>query len=95
MVAGNAAAAIIRQDKYKPLDPKSSGMPIIAHDKTAFFKKEMSRTMGLSLIVSLVVLTLALRSFSGIVMTVIVTSRISDIDLRGYLAGSENPLMWA
>ena len=74
MVAGNAAAAIIRQDKYKPLDPKSSGMPIIAHDKTAFFKKEMSRTMGLSLIVSLVVLTLALRSFSGIVMTVIVTA---------------------
>ncbi|WP_321494226.1 MMPL family transporter [uncultured Desulfobacter sp.] len=74
MVVGKVAAEIIRQDKYAPLNPKSSGMPIIAHDKTAFFKKEMSRTMGLSLIVSLVVLSLALRSIKGIIMTVIVTA---------------------
>ena len=74
MVVGKVATTIIRQEKYAPLNPKSSGMPIIAHDKTTFFKKEMSRTMGLSLIVSLVVLTLALRSVKGIAMTVIVTA---------------------
>ena len=74
MVVGEVAATIIRQDKYSSLNPKSSGMPIIAHDKTAFYKKEMSRTMGLSLIVSLVVLSLALRSIKGIAMTIIVTA---------------------
>ena len=74
MVVGEVAATIIRQDKYSSLNPKSSGMPIIAYDKTAFYKHEMSRTMGLSLIVSLVVLSLALRSVKGITMTVIVTA---------------------
>ncbi|WP_020586645.1 efflux RND transporter permease subunit [Desulfobacter curvatus] len=74
MEVGKVATTIIRQDKYASLNPKSSGMPVIAHDKTAFFQKEMSRTMGLSLVVSLVVLTLALRSIKGITMTVIVTA---------------------
>jgi len=74
MVVGEVATTIIRRDKYAALSPKSAGMPVVAHDKTAFFKKEMSRTMGLSLIVSLVVLSLALRSVKGIIMTVIVTA---------------------
>ncbi len=87
MVAGKAAADIIRQAKYAPLNPKSAGMPIIAHDKTAFFKKEVARTMGLSLIVSLIVLTLALRSVRGILMTILVavSSVILTFGLQGWL----------
>ncbi len=74
IVVGRTAASIIRQDKYAPLTPRSSGMPVLAYDKTAFFKKEMSRTMGLSLIVSLIVLSLALRSIRAIAVTVMVTA---------------------
>ncbi|HBT89066.1 MMPL family transporter [Desulfobacter sp.] len=87
MVVGKVAATIIRQDKYASLNPKSSGMPIIAYDKTAFFQKEMSRTMGLSLIVSLVVLSVALRSIKGITMTVIVTagSMILTFGILGWI----------
>lgn len=87
MVVGRAAADIIRQDKYAALNPKSAGMPIIAHDKTAFFKAEVKRTMVLSLIVSLVVLTLALRSVRGIFMTILVAagSVILTFGLQGWM----------
>ncbi|MEH0020170.1 MAG: MMPL family transporter [Desulfobacter sp.] len=87
MVSGKAAADIIRQDKYAPLNPKSAGMPIIAHDKTAFFKAEVKRTMGVSLIVSLIVLTLALRSFRGILVTILVAagSVILTFGLQGWM----------
>ncbi|MCG8618336.1 MAG: MMPL family transporter [Desulfobacterales bacterium] len=87
MVVGKVATDIIRQDKYAPLTPKSAGMPVIAHDKTAFFKAEVMRTMGLSLLVSLVVLTLALRSVRGILMTILVAagSVILTFGLQGWM----------
>ena len=72
MVAGQTAAEIIRQDKYKSLNPKSSGMPIIAHDKTKYFLKEVKRTMGISLGVTLLVLTLAMRSFRGVFSAILI-----------------------
>ena len=72
MVAGQVAASIIRQDKYKALSPQSSGMPIIAHDKTSYFMAEVKRTMGISLGVTLLVLTLAMRSFRGVISATLI-----------------------
>lgn len=74
MVVGRTAAGIIRQEKYAPINPKSSGMPIIAYDKTSFFKAEINRTLAISMLVSLVVLTVALRSLRGIFSTVLVAA---------------------
>jgi len=87
MVVGSAAAGIIRQDKYARLHPKSSGMPIIAHDKTAFFKKEVGRTMLLSLMASLGVLILALRSIRGVAMTIMTAagSVILTFGIQGWM----------
>jgi len=54
MVVGKTAVKIIGQDKYQILNPKSAGLPVLSHEKMSFFKNEMKRTMGLSLLASLV-----------------------------------------
>eukprot|EP00767_Chilomastix_cuspidata_P008016 gnl/Chilomastix_cuspidata/8984.p1 GENE.gnl/Chilomastix_cuspidata/8984~~gnl/Chilomastix_cuspidata/8984.p1 ORF type:complete len:800 (+),score=30.93 gnl/Chilomastix_cuspidata/8984:238-2400(+) len=68
-VSGQVANKIINQKKYEILNPKPAGMPVLTTDKTNFFKKEMKRTMLLSLLASTIVLILALRSFKGIVVS--------------------------
>jgi hypothetical protein len=72
MVVGTTALGIIEQDKYAMLNPRAAGLPILAHDKMDFFKNEMKRTMGLSLLASLIVLTMALRSFRGVLISILV-----------------------
>ncbi|SDU29647.1 efflux RND transporter permease subunit [Desulfobacula phenolica] len=72
MVVGKTAVKIIGQDKYQILNPKSAGLPVLSHEKMNFFKHEMKRTMGLSLLASLVVLSLALRSFRSVLISILV-----------------------
>jgi len=72
MEVGAKAIQTITQDAYTALNPKAAGMPVLASEKMEFFKKEMKRTMGLSLLVSLVALFLALRTIRGVVISFIV-----------------------
>ena len=72
MVVGTKALEIIHQDKYAMLNPRAAGLPVLAHDKMGFFKNEMKRTMGLSLLASLVVLIIALRSVRGVFISILV-----------------------
>ncbi|MCP4118463.1 MAG: MMPL family transporter [Desulfobacteraceae bacterium] len=72
MVVGTKALEIIQQDKYAMLNPRAAGLPVLAHDKMGFFKNEMKRTMGLSLLASLIVLTMALRSVRGVLISILV-----------------------
>ena len=62
-------------------------LPVLAHNKTNFFKNEMKRTMGLSLLASLIVLIMPLRSFRSIVISIIVAfaSVIITFGLQGLL----------
>ena len=87
MVVGQTAVEIIRQSKYRDLNPKSSGMPVIAHDKTKFFMKEVKRTMGISLVVTLVVLSLAMRSLRGVLsaITIALSSVITTFGIFGWI----------
>ena len=72
MVVGSKALEIIQQDKYTMLNPRAAGLPILAHDKMGFFMNEMKRTMGLSLLASLIVLIIALRSVRGVLISIFV-----------------------
>lgn len=72
MVVGQKALEIINQDKYLILNPRAAGLPVLAHDKISFFTKEAKRTMGLSLLASLVVLSLALRSVRAVLISILV-----------------------
>ncbi len=72
MVVGTKALEIIHQDKYAMLNPRAAGLPVLAHDKMGFFKNEMKRTMGLSLLASLMVLAMALRSVRGVLISILV-----------------------
>lgn len=72
MLVGRTAIKIIGQKKYQILNPQSAGLPVLSHEKMSFFKNEMKRTMGLSLLASLLVLSLALRSFRSILISILV-----------------------
>jgi hypothetical protein len=72
MVVGKRAVEIIGQDKYQILNPRSAGLPVLSHEKMSFFKNEMKRTMGLSLLASLIVLSLSLRSFRNVLISILV-----------------------
>lgn len=74
IAAGTIAEQIITQEKYKDLNPKGAGLPVLASDKTAFFKKEMGRNMGLSLIATIIVLGLAIRTLSGVVLPILMAA---------------------
>ncbi len=87
MIVGSKAIEIIKKDKYFMLNPRAAGLPVVAHDKMNFLKNEMKRTMGLSLLASLIVLAMALRSFRSIVISIIVAfaSVIITFGVQGLL----------
>ena len=68
---GTEANKIIYQDKYKILNPKPTGMPVLAADKMNYVMKEMKRTMMLSIFASIIVLAISLRSFKGVLLSVL------------------------
>ncbi len=93
LLAAEEAEKIINQDKYKILHPKATGMPILNFDKRNFFTKEISRTMPLSLLATIVVLIIALRSFRGVMFPLItaIGSIIIVFGIQGYLGITMDP----
>ena len=72
ITAGTVASKIIAQDKYALLHPTGAGLPVLAFNKTRFFQKEMMRNMGLSLLVTVIVLALSIRTVTGVVLPLLV-----------------------
>lgn len=70
-LAGEYILKVINQDKYKHLNPRSIGMPVINHEKREYFTTESSRIMGLAILLAIVILIIALRSVWGVVVPVI------------------------
>jgi hypothetical protein len=88
---GTIADKIIYQDKYKSLNPKSAGLPVIAANKMMFIKKEMKRIMLLSVIVSIIVLAVSLKSFRGVSISIF-TAVSSIIILFGFQGHFGKPI---
>jgi len=95
IAAGMAASQIIGQEKYKLLNPKGAGLPVLAFDKTSFFKKETARNMGLSLIATVIVLALAIRTVTGVVLPMFIAfaTIIITFGIQGYLRVKVDPSM--
>ncbi len=86
-LAGKSVLNVISQEKYKQLNPKAIGMPVINFEKREYFAVESSRVMGLAILLAIVILIIALRSLRGVVVPVIsaISSMIVVYGVVGFI----------
>ncbi len=87
LMVGSSVAHILEKNKYSELNPKGTGMPYLAHEKREYFQKETARVMGLALLMAVLVLAIALRSFKGVLIPLL-TAFSSIIIVNGLIGFS-------
>ena len=94
-IAGIIFKRIVRQDKYDVLNRTAAGLPVLISDKREFFSQETPRLMLLGLLVSVLVLSVSLRSLRGVLFPVItaVSSMIITFGIEGYFRTEFDPSM--
>ncbi len=92
---GHIVNTITAQEKYAILHPKNAGLPIINVDKRSFLGKETPRLFGFSLLLTVVVLAVALRSVRGVVFPLVtaVSALVMVFGAQGFLGISNDPSM--
>lgn len=70
---GEKVSEIIRSEKFKEFNIKATGYPVTQYEGNEFFKKETVRNILISIFVAILLLSLFLRSFSGVIFPVITT----------------------
>ena len=70
-LAGRSVVTVINQDKYKSLNPRAIGMPVINYQKREYFSAESGRIMGMAILLAIIILIIALRSVWGVVVPVV------------------------
>ncbi len=71
LVVGRTAIEIVGQDKYKNFNLKATGMPVLNHEKRSYYGKEAGRIFGISILITIVVLVILLRSLRGLFIPLI------------------------
>ncbi|PLX15602.1 MAG: hypothetical protein C0599_16560, partial [Salinivirgaceae bacterium] len=86
-LAGMSVLNIIEKDKYKSLNPKAIGVPVINHQKREYFAAETSRVMGLAILLAIVILIIALRSVWGVIVPILsaISSMIVMYGVVGFI----------
>nr|WP_320114430.1 MMPL family transporter [uncultured Desulfuromonas sp.] len=92
---GRIVNEVAAQPKYRFLHPKTAGLPVIDVEKRAFFGREMPRLFGYSLIVTVVLLAVALRSVRGVIFPLItaVSAIVIVLGMQGFLGIANDPSM--
>ena len=95
LAIGRIVNTITAQEKYALLHPKNAGLPIINVDKRNFLGKETPRLLGFSLLVTVLVLAIALRSVRGVVFPLItaVSAMVMVFGAQGFLGITNDPSM--
>ncbi len=83
-LTGTEVERIISKDKYKSISPRATGMPYLTYKKQNYFGKEAGKIMGLALILAIIVLIFATKSFRGVIVP-LVTSISSIVIIYGAL----------
>lgn len=91
LMVGSAVDRILEKEKYAELHPRGTGMPYLAHEKREYFEKETARVMGFALLMAILVLAIALRSFKGVLIPLI-TAFSSIIIVNGLIGFSGIPV---
>ncbi|PID44266.1 MAG: hypothetical protein CR981_01515, partial [Proteobacteria bacterium] len=86
---------VVAQEKYRILQPKTTGLPIINIEKVSFFKKETPRTFGAGLLMTIGLLVLFLRNVRGVVfpLLTVISSIMIVLGFEGFLGIRFDPSM--
>lgn len=92
---GRIVTEIISQDKYAFLQPKATGLPVINVDKRNFFAKETPRLLGISLLLTMAVLAVSLRSVRGVAFPLLtaISTNVIVFGAQGFLGIRNDPSM--
>ncbi len=95
LAIGRIAHEVAEQEKYAFLNPQLTGLPVVAHDKMAFFGKETPKLMGMALLVTMVTLAFFLRNVRGVIFPFItlVGGMVMVFGVQGYMGIAVDPSM--
>jgi len=92
---GRIFKKVVGQEKYRFLHPKTTGLPVINIDKRAFFAKETPKLFGISMILTILILAVSLRSATGVVFPLVtaVSAIVIVFGFQGFLGIVFDPSM--
>jgi len=95
MAVGRIFCGIVGQEKYQSLNPKTTGMPVINIEKRNFFAKETPKLFKLSILLTIIILAVSLRSVRGVVFPLItaVSAIVIVFGFQGFIGISFDPAM--
>jgi len=95
MAVGHTFCEIVGQEKYQILNPKTTGMPVINVEKRKFFGKETPKLFKLSILLTILILAISLRSVTGVVFPLMtaISGVVIVFGFQGFLGISFDPSM--
>ncbi len=95
MAVGQTFNKIVGQEKYQILNPKTTGMPVLNVDKRTFFGKETPRLFKLSILLTIFILAVSLRSLTGVFFPLVtaISGIVIVFGFQGFLGISFDPSM--
>ena len=92
---GRIVNEITAQKKYQHLHPLTTGLPVVNVEKRNFFAKETPKLFGISLILTILILAVSLRSVRGVVFPLItaISAIIIVFGFQGFLGIAFDPSM--
>jgi len=93
MDVGNTVNRIAGQERYALLNPRTTGMPVVTADKQALFSRETPKLIGLSLLMTCLILAIFLRNLRGVLFPFLtaVSALVTVFGLLGHLGVSTDP----
>ena len=95
LIIGRTVNEIAGQERYRMLNPKTTGLPVINVEKRAFFARETPKLLGISLVLTVFILAVSLRSLRGVVFPLVtaVSAMVMVFGVQGYMGISSDPSM--
>ncbi len=95
IIVGKIFNKITRKDKYKKLNPGTTGMPIMNTERSEYFGTESPRLMKLALLMTIIILALSLKSFRGVIFPIIsaAAAMIMVFGFQGFAGITFDPIM--
>ena len=87
IIVGRTVNEIAGQDKYRILNPKTSGLPVVNVEKQLFLNSETVRLFGLAILFMVLTLGFSLRSVRGVIFPLLsaTSTMVIVIGLQGHL----------
>ncbi|WP_321390012.1 MMPL family transporter [uncultured Desulfuromusa sp.] len=95
VAVGQTFCEVVGQEKYQILNPKTTGMPVINVEKRNFFGMETPKLFKISILLTILILAVSLRSAAGVVFPLLtaISAIVVVFGFQGFLGVSFDPAM--